>query len=424
MKAGFLEKLIERLGRIGPEEVQNYFLRLAQEKGFLETVFNAIHEGIIVTDSKGRVTYLNDAACKLFGLEGVDAVGKRLDERVRGLDWGSLTQSGGPLSRDMEIFYPENRFINFYIVPLLIEHREAVAGVADSGSVVPERDDRGSSGSTTPAAVAGQVGHVMILRDITESRRTAQQTIESERLNALTLLAAGVAHEIGNPLNSLHIHLQLMERKAQELYHNAKAELQHSIDVARSEVRRLDSIVTQFLRAIRPSQPRLHPENVNTIVEEAVRFFAPEIQDRDMIVEQELRADLPLLQLDREQMKQAFYNVIKNSLEAMRRHGTLRIRTDLDDTHVIISFTDSGGGMSAENLGRVFEPYFTTKPSGTGLGLLIVRRIVREHGGELSIESSQGKGLTLAIRLPYVEERVRMLEAGESKMPVQEAVTS
>jgi two-component system, sporulation sensor kinase E len=412
MKAGFLEKLIERLGRIGPEEVQNYFLRLAQEKGFLETVFNAIHEGIIVTDSMGRVSYLNDAACKLFGLEAAGAIGKRLDERVRGLDWESLTRSGGPLSRDMEIFYPENRFINFYIVPLMIESRDSVGAIGDSAR----------PGLAIPAS-GQQVGHVMILRDITESRRTAQQTIESERLNALTLLAAGVAHEIGNPLNSLHIHLQLMERKAQGLDHDAKAELQQSIDVARSEVRRLDSIVTQFLRAVRPSHPRLHPENVNTIVEEAVRFFTPEVQDRDMVVEQELRADLPLLQLDREQMKQAFYNVIKNSLEAMRRHGTLRIRTDLDDTNVMVSFIDTGGGMSAENLSHVFEPYFTTKPSGTGLGLLIVRRIVREHGGELSIESSQDKGLTLTIRLPYVDKRIRMLEAGETQMPLQEAAT-
>src|SRR5437667_5160439 len=105
----------------------------------------------------------------------------------------------------------------------------------------------------------------MILRDITESRRTAQQTIESERLNALTLLAAGVAHEIGNPLNSLHIHLQLMERKAQKLDGEAAAELRESIDVARSEVSRLDSIVTQFLRAVRPSKPHLHPENINAI---------------------------------------------------------------------------------------------------------------------------------------------------------------
>ena len=404
MKAGFLEKLIERLGRIGPEEVQNYFLRLAQEKGFLETVFNAIQEGIIVTDSNGRITYLNDAACGLFGLEAAEAIGKPLDERVRGLDWKSLTKSPGPVSHDMEIFYPQNRFINFYIVPLVMESRNSVAGI----------DDSGLSGLPIPAT-AEQVGHVMILRDITKSRRTAQQTIESERLNALTLLAAGVAHEIGNPLNSLHIHLQLMERSVQKLHGKAKAALQQSIDIARSEVNRLDSIVTQFLRAIRPSRPQLHPENLNTIIEEAVRFFTPEIQDRDIVVEQELRSDLPLLQLDRDQMKQAFYNVIKNGLEAMKPHGTLHIRTDVDDTHVSVSFVDTGSGMSAGNLSRVFEPYFTTKPTGTGLGLLIVRRIVREHGGELSIESAEGEGLTLTIRLPYIERRIRMLEAGESK---------
>jgi nitrogen fixation/metabolism regulation signal transduction histidine kinase len=422
VKAGFLDKLIERLGRIAPEDVQNYLLRLAQEKGFLETIFNSIQEGIIVTDATGRITYLNEAACDLFGLEGEDAIGKRLDERMRGLDWKSLTQSGGPISRDMEIFYPANRFINFYIVPLMIERRttddkidnDVVAGVVDPGSRARRGDDNSASRpprSATPAA-AEQVGYAMILRDITESRRSAQQTIESERLNALTLLAAGVAHEIGNPLNSLHIHLQLMERKVSELEGETGQELRQSIEVARAEIGRLDSIVTQFLRAIRPSKPQLHPENINTIVGEAVRFFAPEIQDRDIVVEQELRSDLPLLELDRDQMKQAFYNVIKNSFEAVKRHGVLRIRTDRDDTHVIISFTDTGGGISAENLSRIFEPYFTTKAAGTGLGLLIVRRIVCEHGGELSIESSEGKGLTLTIRLPYIDKRVRMLEAG------------
>jgi two-component system, sporulation sensor kinase E len=406
MKAGFLEKLIERLGRIGPEDVQNYFLRLAQEKGFLETVFNAIQEGIIVTDSKGRITYLNDAACGLFGLEAGEAIGKRLDERIGGLDWESLTRSGGPVSHDVEIFYPQNRYINFYVVPLVMEPRES-AGVTPLRGV-----EEGTRHRPLATGSAEEVGHVMILRDITESRRTAQQTIESERLNALRLLAAGVAHEIGNPLNSLHIHLQLMERSVQKLHDGEKAELEKSIDVARSEVNRLDSIVTQFLKAIRPSRPQLRPENVNTIVEEAVRFFAPELQDREILVEQELRSDLPLLQLDRDQMKQAFYNVIKNSVESMHRHGTLRIRTDLTDTHVIVRFVDTGGGMSAENLSRVFEPYFTTKPSGSGLGLLIVRRIVREHGGELSIESSQGRGLTLTIRLPFIDKRIRMLEAG------------
>jgi len=403
MKAGFVEKLIGRLGKIGPEEVQNYFLRLAQEKGFLETVFNSIQEGIIVTDSKGRITYLNDAACQLFGLEADDSLGKRLDERVRGLDWNALSREDA-VSRDMEIFYPANRFINFYSVPLMIEKQTA-----------DDKIEPPSPGSGEPGNHAEQVGHAIILRDITESRRSEQQTIESERLNALTLLAAGVAHEIGNPLNSLNIHLQLIEREARKHDGAKRAELQESVAVARAEVNRLDSIITQFLRAIRPTRPQLRPENVNSIVEEAVRFFTPEIKDRDIVVEQELRSDLPLIDIDRDQMKQAFYNVIKNSFEAMKSRGILRIRTDKDDSHVMIKFTDTGGGISAENLSHVFEPYFTTKSSGTGLGLLIVRRIVREHGGELSIESSEGKGLTVTIRLPHIDKRVRMLEAGDSK---------
>ena len=396
MKAGFVEKLIGRLGKIGPEDVQNYFLRLAQEKGFLETVFNSIQEGIIVTDSKGRITYLNDAACQLFGINADESIGKRLDERVRGLDWNALSREAA-VSRDLEIFYPTNRFINFYSVPLVIE-RSSSADKIDNDQFSGEK-----------------VGHAIILRDITENRRSEQQTIESERLNALTLLAAGVAHEIGNPLNSLNIHLQLIEREARKIDGAKGAELRDSLEVARAEVNRLDSIISQFLRAIRPTRPQLRPENVNAIVEEAVRFFAPEIKDRDIVVEQELRSDLPLLELDRDQMKQAFYNVIKNSFEAMKARGILRIRTDKDDSHVIVRFGDTGGGISPENLSHVFEPYFTTKRTGTGLGLLIVRRIVREHGGELSIESSEGKGLSVTIRLPHINRRVRMLEAGKRK---------
>src|SRR5213595_3012852 len=242
MKAGFVEKLIGRLGKIGPEEVQNYFLRLAQEKGFLETVFNSIQEGIIVTDSKGRITYLNDAACQLFGLEAEDSLGKRLDERVRGLDWNALSREGA-VSRDMEIFYPTNRFINFYSVPLVIERQDSVAGDAVPGP------------RSATAATGEPVGHAIILRDITQSRRTEQQTIESERLNALTMMAAGVAHEIGNPLNSLNIHLQLLEKKLKKADPAIYGTVKDQIDVSRGEIQRLDFIIEQFLRAVRPAKP-------------------------------------------------------------------------------------------------------------------------------------------------------------------------
>ena len=159
MKSGFLDKLIERLGRIGPEDVQNYLLQLAQEKGLIETVFNAIQEGIIVTDAKGRITYVNDAACDLFGFEAESSIGKRLDERVRGLDWNSLSQSEGAVSRDMEIFYPANRFLNFYIVPLFDRGRttkaDKEAGIArDHPPPEPSRWDTRLFCATSPRAGA------------------------------------------------------------------------------------------------------------------------------------------------------------------------------------------------------------------------------------------------------------------------------
>lgn len=386
MKPAFVDKLIERIGRIRPEDVQNYVLRLAHEKGFLETIFNAIQEGVIVADIEGHISYVNDAACALFGLDREQCNGERLSEKIHGLDWSALAQSERVMSRDVEVFHPQHRFLNFYVVPLSLHERQ-----------------RGSE---------ELVGYAMILRDITETRRTTEATLESERLSALTLLAAGVAHEIGNPLNSLHIHLQLLERKARKLPAKARDEFEQSLGVAKEEIARLDHIVTQFLRAIRPSSLQLSPESVNTLVRESADFLAPEINDRRIFVQQELRSDLPLLPLDRTQIKQAFYNVIKNACEAMPREGVLGIRTDRDDDFVSITFTDTGEGIGAEQMGKVFQPYQTSKPGGSGLGLLIVRRIVREHGGEIELLSKEGRGLTVTIRLPVRDRSVRLLGAG------------
>jgi two-component system, sporulation sensor kinase E len=399
VKTGFIDKLIERLGRVRPEEARAHLLRVVREKGFLETIFNAIQEGVLVTDSSGKLLYLNDAACEFFGLDGNDSIGRPLAERVRGLDWKSLTagaEIGKLVSRDMEVFYPTNRFLNFYVVPLSLEDADEPA------------DDRRSRTESR----SNRVGYAVIVRDITESRRSAQATIENERLSALTMLAAGVAHEIGNPLNSLDIHLQLMERKLRRMPPAQRGDMDDSVRVARDEIRRLDFIVSQFLRAIRPAPLDLQPADVNAVVEESVSFLAAEIANRDILVEQELDRRLPPLEIDRDQMKQAFYNIIRNSFQAMKSGGILRISTAAGPDDVAIAFADTGGGIAPENMSKVFDPYFTTKSAGSGLGLLIVRRIVREHGGEIELRSDTGRGLSVTIHLPHGDRRARMLEFG------------
>lgn len=382
MKRGFLDKLIGRINVVQPADVQSYLIELAREKGFLETIFNAILEGVIVTDPIGRVIYLNKAACGFFGIELDASLGQPLNHVVRGLDLEAVAAAGSIVNRDLEVFYPENRILNFYVVPLMSDDGEETEG------------------------------HAVILRDATESRKSTEATIESERFSALTLLAAGVAHEIGNPLNSLNIHLQLLERRARKLPSKTRSQFEESLRVTREEVGRLDHIITQFLRAIRPQPIATRPESLNAIVQESIDFLRPELDNRDILVELEIDERLPAIEVDRDQVKQAFYNVIRNSFQAMRAGGMMQIRTGSDETHYFVSFADNGEGIAADDMGRIFQPYFTTKEGGNGLGLLIVRRIVRAHGGEIGIESTQGKGVRVTIRFPRLDQRVRFLEAG------------
>lgn len=385
IKSGFLEKLISRIDRMDPGSLQTHFLRLAGEKGLLETIFHAIQEGVIVLDGKSRITYANRATEKLLGINIEKAVGQPINRHLKEVEWDLVLNLDEDewsrlISREIELTYPEHRFLDFYVVPLALVNKE-------------------------------EEGAVVILRDVTRERETQASTVESEKLQALTLLAAGVAHEIGNPLNSLNIHLQLIQRELKHLPVDAQTNLGELLDVATQEVTRLDQIIHQFLRAVRPTQPHMETADLKELIKDSLKILRQEIKNRGVLIEEEYADDLPPVQADRGQIKQAFFNVIKNAMEAMTDGGILKISTYNEGRFMAVSFKDTGPGIAPDQLGSIFEAYQTTKSEGTGLGLMIVQRIIREHGGQIEVDSRPGEGTTFILYLPNEERRIRLLKA-------------
>ncbi|HEY3862927.1 MAG TPA: ATP-binding protein [Verrucomicrobiae bacterium] len=412
-KSSFVERVLDRLRRMDTEGLQTVVHRLARERSFMETLLNAIEDGVLVADENGRIIYFNEAVTRLLYWDPETAEGRPVAEVLPELPWPNLTVAGPngeqrATHHEIEIAYPRPRFLRVYAAPL---HAKARSGA----------------------------GIALILHDATEARQQTFEAIESGRIHALTLLAASVAHEIGNPLNALNIHLQLLSKEVRKLRHptvdasarrfsrgapKAGAEvmeiaqkLERYLDVAKGEITRLDYIVNQFLQAMRPSLPQLAAGSLNDVARETLELLRPELENRGLRVKEKLAQSMPLAPLDAGQMKQVLLNLIKNAMQAMTTGGVLTVQTSSGGDWVWVDVGDTGGGIPPDKINHIFEPFYTTKKKGTGLGLMNVQRIVNQHQGKIEVESRVGQGTTFRIRLPAHEKQPKLLQAtqGESQ---------
>lgn len=396
VKSGFLDKALGHLGRFDPSGLQSVVQRLAKEREFLESLFNTIDSGIIVTDDQGRMVYFNLMATRMLGIPPETVEEEPVTRYLPDLDWAhisALDRAGGHgmFRTEFEVEYPRHRLIRLNVRPL-------------------------------DGAAPGSSGLVLVLNDATEARQATSEAVEAERVHALTLLAGSLAHEIGNPLNALHIHLQLMAREVRKLQRiDGVPDLKEAVDrlggflgVATGEIDRLDYIITEFLQALRPSAPKLQAGSLNDTGQETLALLRPELEDRGLKVVSELASGLPLVLFDPAQLKQVLVNLIKNAMQAMPPQGTLTVRSGSTQEAVWMAVSDTGPGIPPEQLNRIFEPFYTTKNKGTGLGLLIVQRIIRDHGGRIELESTVGKGTTFKLWLPLRDRRPRMIASSTS----------
>ncbi len=376
MKQDTIDKLVTRLDHLSPEELRSVFMRLVSDKGLLQDVFDALRDGIILFDAHGQARFANKAAAAIYARPLRELLRTPFETLTGGTcHWDDLRNSGIAITRDLQVNYPEPRHYHFHMSP-----------------------------------IAGGSEYLLLVRDDTEQHTRGLEDAEAEQMNLLSFMASAVAHEIGNPLNSLGLNLQLLQRKLNKLPEENQAKLTPLLETAMEETRRLDTLLHQFLHSMRPTRLQRETVNLNTLIERVLETLDPEIAPRGISVHLELSEGLPELSADSAQLFQAIYNLVRNAYQSIPgEDGGIYIQTAYNDNDLRIVISDTGTGISHEVMGSMYEPFRTTKRKGNGLGLLIVRRIIKDHGGTLGFASKEGTGTTVTITLPRADRVVRLL---------------
>lgn len=348
----YFHSVLKHLDKLDATKLREQYRLATKEIENAEKILCAIDRGVISIDTTDGITFANPAAKHLLGEDLSDA----LDELG--------VAEGKSAKIEASLTYPESRSLELQTIPF----------------------DRGT---------------LVLVRDTTDEKAQTEEELRAGATKAVCDLAAGVAHEIGNPLNAIAMNLQLLERDPTD---------RESLDVCKAQVKRLDGIIREFLSALRTRKPVLVPGSPADPLKNCLAALKQQFVERAIRVTLDIPAALPPVALDKDLVEQVFFNLLKNALEAMKDGASIAIEMSADDRDVSVLFRDSGSGMSAEQLTHLFEPYRTTKEKGTGLGLMVSKRIVADHGGTIAVESEPGVGTTFTVRLPRLERRVRQLK--------------
>ena len=383
----FLNRALKMISKLDIDQIRSLIMHVVQENELLEMVLYSMTDGVVVLDEKHNIILLNKAAERLLPFKNGDVLERPL--------WDALADSN---------------FSNFFHAALVSQENIDDKEIAiQSGGTT-----RVLSCSMMPLVREGRIqGGLLHTEDVTEKKGKEARLRRAENLAALTTLTAGVAHEIKNPLGSISIHIQLIQKAMNglpELRNSGKFEtMQNYLDIVNEEVERLNGIIVDFLFAVRPMDMNLVGQNLNEMVRELFEFMHFELEEQGIRLVMNLEPELPELQLDVKYLKQALLNIVKNAISAMPEGGTLTVLTEMRDGRVELSISDTGVGIPEENMAKIFEPYFTTRDFGSGLGLTLVYKIIKEHQGEINLHSREGEGTTFNITLPAPQKQKRLL---------------
>jgi len=386
-----LKKALRRFGQIPSEELERLMAMALKDNELLTLLLDNDKMGhCIVKD--GTIIFANTTFCTLLPTErkylGRKAEGKTLSELVKDRDvLDFMTGLGDKGFEEGKEFYfqsgSEVRTVNVFSRILTFSGESYV----DFSAL-----------------------------DITEDKRKETRLRRSESLASMTTMAAGIAHEIKNPLAAMKIHLQLLRRTFQKKGLLSEDDAERYLSVLEEEIERLNGIAVDFLFAVRPMNVELKLQEIMPIIESLVSFVEPEMEENGIKISFEGDSFLPRLFLDSKYLNQALLNIIKNAENAMEgKGGEIKISVRSEGDSVSLSIRDTGCGIEREKISKIFEPYYTTKASGTGLGLTVVFKVIKEHHGDISVDSEVGKGTVFTLRFPVPRsERIALESGGEA----------